>query len=634
MPTLGYLVDERAELELRFVGGVTATGPDAKVATLVTISQERLLAGDVDLAHPPGTLILLTLSAGGIEGATAEAVDRTLRTLAKFGAAGLVVTTPEQDLSAYPPTTCTIASRLRIPLLTTTAHPSTWDSLNEGIQYCRAQYAERQLDDLAGLLRSLPAQLADATAMRRITEWLAAALDALVRVSDRDRGVLAAAPDHATSGVTRQSVGGPRPIPPLGAGSHGHTRIVSLAPTRKDAPVLAVAADRPFDEADGLLIQHAAKLMGLVDQAHTEYEGVAQSAREARAASYQLLMNGEPAKALRVMAGLAPGLSSADQSRVFVIDCGAASLRDVSVRRVAAAAVGRALVVRCPTNERHIVVVEPLHHTAAADAGIAGDLQRLVLSLGGPHRMAGSSRRPIARVPSAHEEAVAALSDTELTKDPVVLSADRANLVDVLEPAAARAWAIHVLAPIGGLLPAHAEEMERTLRVALARSNAAEAARRLHVHRNTVAMRLARAAELLGLDLGSVRSKVIVGLALDIKAAIPAAVASDGASGCTLSSFLAGPRVRAWAESVLDLLAVDRRDLKRTLQAWLDHDARVDEAARALGLSEATVRNHLKTAEQVTGRDLTTLAGIRDISIALSICTGTPALISACPAVA
>ncbi|MFI1401014.1 hypothetical protein [Streptomyces sp. NPDC020681] len=193
MPTLGYLVDERPELRLRFVGGVTDPYLDTKVATLVTVSQENLLGGDVDLAHLPGTLILLTLTDGGMEGATAASVDRMLRALSKFRAAGLVVTTPQQDLSVYPPTTRTIASRLRVALLTTTAHPSAWDNLNEGIQYCRAQCAERQLDDLAGLLHSLPAQLADATAMRRVAEWLAAALEALVRVSDPDRGVLARA---------------------------------------------------------------------------------------------------------------------------------------------------------------------------------------------------------------------------------------------------------------------------------------------------------------------------------------------------------------------------------------------------------------------------------------------------------
>ncbi|MET7621306.1 helix-turn-helix domain-containing protein [Streptomyces sp. NPDC005408] len=629
MPTLGYLVDERSELQLRFSEPNAGPYADTKVAAMVVVSEEELLGGRCDFAQPPGTLLLLTLTSG-IQGATAAAVDRTLTALAKYRAAGMVVTTPEHHVATYPRATHAIARNLRIPLLTTTADPAAWDTLNEGIQACRRQYAERQVENLAGLLHRLPTQLADDSAMDRITMWLADALEAQVLVSDPKRGVLAAAPKtapaHLAHAVITQAAE-PDRVQAEMEGAGVHTRLVALTPTRTDSAVLAVAADRPFDQADARLIQHAAKLLGLVDQAHRGYEGAARSAREARSVTYQLLMNGEPAKAQRVMEGLAPGLLAADEARIYVIDCGSADRREETAHRCEAVVGERALIVRCPTDDRHIVIVEPLHDTDPAGVGIAGEVQHLVLSSAGSHRMGGSSRRPIALVPTAYEEAIAALSFTDCRHDPIVLAASTINLVDLLDPLAARAWALRVLAPIRSLPAAQAKEMERTLRIALTQSHTA-AGRALGVHRNTVAQRVSRAADLLALDLGQVQSKVVLGLALDITALAeePGVPHEGGPPVGTLDELVGGPRVRVWAEALLDLLAADRRDLKRTLQAWLHHEARVEAAARDLSLSELTVRTHLKTIEQVTGRDLATLAGLRDIAIALSVCTGIPTL--------
>lgn len=638
MPTLGYLVKERAELQLQFAESSPASRADGKVAVLVTVDQQELISGHTNVAHPPGTLILLTLTPDGLTGRTAFEVDRLLSALAKYRAAGLVVTASDHGMPVFPAATRNLAGRLRVPLLTTTADPAVWKFLNEGIQQCRAQYAERQVEHLAGLLSRLPAQLADESAMQRITSWLADALEAQVLVSEPTHRVLAAAPKtapaHLAHAVITQAAE-PAVVQAEMERAGVHTRLVSLAPTSSEAAVLSVAADRPFDQADALLIKHAAQLLGFVDQARRGYDRAARSAREARAVTYQLLMSGEPAKAQRVMEGLVPGLLAPDEARVFVIDCGSADQREETALRCEEVAAERALVVRCPTHERHIVIVEPLHDTDPATVGLVDEVQRLVLSLAGPHRLGGSSRRPIAMVPGAYEEAINALSFTEHTQDPVVLAAGQTNLVDLLDPDAARAWALPFLAPIRSLPPAKAEQIELTLRIALTHSHA-EAARSLGVHRNTVAQRVHRAADLLALDMGLVRSKVAVGLALDI-AALPGALEApdgDGPLGRAMSELLAGPRVCVWAEALLHRLTDDRRDLKRTLQAWLDNEGRVEAAARALGLSEVTVRNHLKTVEQVTGRDFTTLAGMRDIAIALSVCTGIPTLTYECLAAA
>lgn len=496
MPTLGQLVDQRTELQLRFLEAMAPAGADTRVSSLVRVSEPELISGRFDVARPSGTLVLLALTTGTLTGRAALATERMLTALAEYSASGLVVTAPVHGLHVFSAATRALARRLRVQLLTTTAEWAAWKTLNEGIARCRAQYAERQVENLAGLLHRLPTQPADRSATQRITEWLASALEAQVRVGTPRREALAdatqtePAPAHLVEATTGGSAG-PR-VRAETARSAIHTRQVSLAPTGADAAVLAVEADRPFDNADTWLIQHAAKLWGLVDQVHRGYEMAARSAREARAVTYQLLMSGETATARRVMEGLAPGLPPTGEVRVYVTDCGSADERARTVSRYEAVVADRALVIRCPARERHIVLVEPLRTTCRSGTGVARDVERLVLSHAGPHRLGGSHPRPMA--------------------------------------------------------------------------------------------------------------------------------------GTSLARLLDCPRIRTWAETLLAPLGADRRDLRRTLWAWLDHDGRVKAVAADLNLSEVTVRNHLRTVEDLTGRCLTGLSGIRDITAALTVCRGIPDL--------
>ena len=62
--------------------------------------------------------------------------------------------------------------------------------------------------------------------------------------------------------------------------------------------------------------------------------------------------------------------------------------------------------------------------------------------------------------------------------------------------------------------------------------------------------------------------------------------------------------------------------------AWLTFDTHVEPAARALGLSEVTVRSHLRAVEDHMQRDLATLAGVRDLQFSLHVVTGQPDLSS------
>ena len=629
MPTLGYLVDERSELQLGFLEKGVEPYRETKVSLLAVAGEEELLRGRINVAQPPGAMLLLRIPGEGVDGALVAALDRLLPVLAKYRASGVVITVAEHSDLVLPPATRAAAAKLRIPLLTTTASSATWDGLHEGIRYCRVEYAERQVEKLTGLVSRLPSQWADATALASITDWLATALDAQVLISEPDRGVLAAAPDTAAEQLahlaSREAATAAKPMQEQMECAGIHTRLVAIAPTQLGDATLAVAADRPFDDADTRLITHAAKVLGLVDQAQREYATVTQSAREARAVTFQLLMNGEPAKARRVMAGLSAGLGCVDEARVYVIDCGSARHREVTMRRCEMATTGRALVVRCPRDERHIVIVEPMQDGGVYRMGIAADLQRLVLSLAG-HRLGGSGHRPLAMVPTAHEEALTALRFTRHSREPYVLTAGHTDLVSLLEPGPAREWAVRLLTPLRQeLSQVQVEQIEKTLSVAFSHPHTT-AARLLDVHRNTVSTRLNRAADLLKLDLGHTYNRVVVGLALDLAAFPPSSHAAAAAAvrHADLADLLANPRVRAWAEALLGPLRAGRRDLTRTLTTWLEQNESVEKTAGSLGVAEATVRSHLKTIEGLTGRRLTTLPGLRDVTIALAVGTGIP----------
>lgn len=359
-----------------------------------------------------------------------------------------------------------------------------------------------------------------------------------------------------------------------------------------------------------------------MDQAQRDYATITQSAREARSISYQLLMNGETDKAQRVMQGLSVGLTDAEAARVYIIDCGSGEQRELSIRRCEMATAGRAMVVRCPAEENHIVIVEPVQGPQGEpnQASIAPDLQRLVLSLTG-HHLGGSGHRLLTMIAAAHEEAQTALRFTKHAREPYALTEGNTNLVDLLDPKAARTWALRQLAPIRQeLAPPQAEQLERTLSVAFNHPRNT-AARMLAVHRNTVATRLNRAGELLDRDLNGILNRVVVGLAIDVAAGPDQVHGETSAGRIELSDLLTSPPVRSWAETLLKPVIADRRKLSRTLTTWLETDRNVEKTATSLGLSEATIRSHLKTIEVLTSRRLNTLHGLRDLTVALAVCS-------------
>jgi sugar diacid utilization regulator len=565
------------------------------------------------------------------------AVERLLEELVRYRVAGLVLVTDRHDARLIPAALRITAGRSGLPLLTSTASLAEWDRLALRV---RARNAEWQARQLNALLERLPARLTDPEARQRIADWLAATVDAEVLVSDSRRGVLAASPPTAPATLA----------PALAAcavqqggveESGSRTRLVRLPGA--GTAVLALRYRRaPDDAADGL-VEHATKVLGLVDQAIERYQRVSMAEHGVRLGAFQLLLVGELVPAQRVLAGLAPWLLNAERMRVFVVDCGGHD-REVTAERCEAVLADSAMMVRCPAFNHLIVLTtaddESVNGSDGGPQSVRDVLRSVVAGLPG-HRMGGSRAHPLDAFPEAYMEAFDALTTAREAPDRVALARPRNGLVDVLPIEPARRWAGTFLRPLLALPVVQRDQLLRTVDLGLEFHHKA-AANILGVHRNTVRHRNDRAFELLGLDRNHVLHQVVVSTALKIVFAY-GHEDGEGDPAADFEAMVSTERVRAWAESFLRPLRDDRRGLLRTLTEWLDRDTHAESAAKALGISPITVRNHVRAAVPLLQRELVAdldedvtpdddehvLGGVRPLAFALHISTGHPRLSAA-----
>lgn len=623
MLTLGSLPTDKPELELIFVESGSWRARTTEINGVVTMTPEQLLEGGVPSTLPDGSLVLITGTLPfRLRGRITTVLELLLQRMSRDGGAGLAVSAALGASQPFPPDIVDRAARLGIALLTSSAPTESWDGVHEEIQQSRLIFAERRAAQLSSLVQELPAQLADARAMQRIADWLARALDCQVLVSEPER-VLAASPataaEQLAQAIIRQSVDGILPETLSGP----HTQLISLVPAADT--VLAVARRTPFDEADLRLLRHAAKLLGLVDQAHREYRAASGASHAARSAAFELLLDGEVEKARRVMANLAPGLLDTETARVFVVETQQAR-QDLAARRCNAAVGQQALVVPDPRGNRRILIVHPIRLHEDTGAEVSAELTRLVAALGPPSSLGGSGVYSMTLLADALHEAITAQKFAALQPGSVALSVHGSDLVSLLPQAEAQNWARRLLHPLMRD-ETQWESMRETLPAALAYPYTV-AARRLRLHRNTVMRRASRAAELLRMDFASISDRIAVALAMELvtQREISASPVLTGSEPPSLARLLETPHVRAWAQTLVRPVQADRRDLQSTALAWLTFDTHVEPAARALGLSEVTVRSHLHAVEDHMQRDLATLAGVRDLQFSLHVVTGQPDL--------
>ncbi|MCX4682129.1 helix-turn-helix domain-containing protein [Streptomyces sp. NBC_01433] len=621
MPTLGSVPTEQPELELTFAWPRSAAPHQAKKITgLTTLSLEALLESGPPRTLPAGALVLVTGAIPfRIRGRVAVALEGLLQQMALDECTALVVSAAQGVHQPFSQSIRDMSDQIDIPLLITHAPAAQWAGLHASIQKRRLVAAERRAAQFNALVQQMPAQLADPKAMQRIADWLARALDVQVLVSEPDR-VLAASPptaaEHLVQAIVRQSVGSSIAESP----STPHTQLISLAPSAGADTFLAVARRTPFEETDLRLLRHVAKLLGLIDQARREYRAAAEASHAARTAAVELLLDGEVDKARRVMANLAPGLLEPDTARLFVVESEPAR-RTVAVRYCETATAGHALVIADPREPGRILIIQPVRPGAEPDEIVAAELVRLVSAPGPVTSLGGSGVYSMSMLAEARHEASTAQRFALYQPDSVALSVQDTDLVGLLSQHEAQRWARHLLEPL--MQDDQWEQLRETLLTALAYPYTV-AARRLKLHRNTVTRRVARAAELLGMDFNAIGDRIAVGLALELVTHRELPAAPRGGEAPTLRTLLEAPQLHAWADTLLRPARDDRRDLLTTATAWLTFDAHLEPTARALGFSEVTVRSHLRALEVHTSRDLSSLSGIRDLQFALRIATGEP----------
>ncbi|MCF2529705.1 helix-turn-helix domain-containing protein [Yinghuangia soli] len=587
----------------------TGAGAEREVHSAVILSGSQWIGPSVEKA-----LVVSDIPSIGV-------VDRLVRTLAAGRAAGLVIAGAPHEAALGEAREA--AARYRFPVLTSTRPLSAWKSgLAQSVMDLSVARTRRHAARLGRLLEQLRAP---SDTVGGISGLLADELDAEVVVRG-DNGIMAACPAAAplTLASVIQRPDRPHQTTPTGL----FARTVPLS----QHEVLIVATKEPQGRADAEVVDHAAAALSyaLAPRSRDAGEHVAAAVRGIRLSAFQMLMTGHAVHARRVMAGLAPGLLDSESARVFIVDCARAD-RDTVMAEVERSLGDRALAVRCPAYHEHVIVVAPEHgsHDGHGGHDAERELRRLreTFSIANV-AVGGSLAHPIEGIGSAYGEAADALARASHHPERTVITSSRTpSLVDVLPAGPSYAWASRFLHPILSLPRQGAQILEATAMALEFRTSAA--ARIIGVHRNTVARRVTQVCGAVGLDPERTLDRITLSLAIQIVTAHPSGPAD--LPEASLHDILTHPRVRTWADKAIRPLADDRRDLVRTLRAWVDAEFNAGAAAAELGVATKTVRSHIRAAEALLERDLITgmpqdvaedadeqrLSGLRPLTVAL-----------------
>ncbi|WP_159402108.1 helix-turn-helix domain-containing protein [Streptomyces katrae] len=529
---------------------------------------------------------------------------------------------------------------------------------------------QRRPEVLAGLLKA--ARVGPGghrAAAHRVAAWLgravggSARIEVPARIEDSARAGGWAGAGGGDGALLRDvAAGSPRSAVVAEPGRH--LRVLALGVERPH-PVLVVTRPSPYDEAAAALVAHAATVLELLlsaGEADERRRRLAEAGAGVRLSVLQLLMGGEVVLAQRTMAGLRPGLLDAERVVVCVLEASEGERGEVA-RACEGLLAGRALVVRCPADDGHVIVVAPVTPGGAAGTGAQDALREFVTGRDGVFLGVGD-RHPISRVAAGYDDAIRSLAAARLMPGRVAGHQPGARLPEVLDAGAAAGWAAGFLRPLAAVPAQDRGQLTATVRLGL-EFTAVNAARLLGISRNTVRARMDRVAGLLGLDLGDVRARAALDLALRLDDGDPgtarsgraggtgqarkggdgghaahAAQAADGSGtgharpaatrpgpgpgpgpgGGELGRMLAAPPVLVWARDLLAPLRGDERDLRRTLRDWVGENCAVEPAARRRGVHPQTVREHLRGAEGLLRRQLVAGgSGLYEVVLALTV---------------
>ncbi|GAA2145791.1 helix-turn-helix domain-containing protein [Kitasatospora kazusensis] len=644
MPTLGWLTGI-PELELAFAPGWAERAATRPVTGAAELPAGRApgpeLAELIVRAEPQDTTQAADRAAGG-------RADRRLRGLAAVRVAALAVPGPVP----VPAALAEAAVRHGVPLLTV-GPEVCWARVARLVDAERLREARHQLRLYEELLGHARDQGPQDRRVERLVDWLARAIGGCVTLSGP---APAAAPPTAwhqlaaSAAAAAEVSKGRLDSAALDDGGLG-IRLTAVGRTGDGGgrPVLTVGLPAPFDPQAGALVTRAAELLApliALRRAETDRDRLAEVAADLRVGVFQLLMGGEVTLAQRAAEGLARGLLDTATARVYVLE-GPADERDALARACGAATEGRALVVRCPATEQHLIVVAPLEDPAgpARDEGPddsrddspntgpddgpgsarddspddGWDVVGLTLrrfAAGHPQRfLGGSGPLPPAQTAGAYGDAVRALAVARLAPGRAALYTVESRLTQVLDAPTAARWAAEVLRPLHAVPLVGRDQLLGTLHLGL-EFPATSAGKILGVSRNTVRARLDRAAGLLGLDLSEVLGRAVLHLALRVGGS---GSGPAGPGPVALTGLLAGEGARGWAAGLLGRLEEDGRGLRGTLLGWLTANTGVERAAERLGLHPQTVRDHLRGAERLLQRQLLSGGGgVYEVALAFA----------------
>ncbi|MEU0212529.1 helix-turn-helix domain-containing protein [Streptomyces canus] len=436
--------------------------------------------------------------------------------------------------------------------------------------------------------------------VRRIVAWLAETLHGTASLQDHTGTLVAGTRLPLEEGLVADILAG-RIAAAAAADEDGHLRLVRIEqPHRASAGVLAVARPEPFDRRASDILTHTVQVLELLLRAR---EATAAGRRLKRATSdlrlaiLQLLMVEDTVSARRVAAGLWPGLLDTETACVYVLE-GDAAERDRLAEECLGVTGDRALVVRCPAMDGHVIIV------TTADA--AGEALRSLVDRNPGTLLGGSSRQSLARTATAYGQAVSALAVARVRPDKAAVYAERTHPERLMDPAALREWTARLLRPLD-TLPHHTRaELLATTRLGL-EFTAVSAAKVLGVSRNTVRARMERVESLLRTDFTDLTVRATVHLALSTQVSLADGQGDHGGTPqarARLGDLLAGPALGTWARELLGRLDGDARDLRRTLRSWIAAGGNAERAAQTLAVHAQTVREHVRSAEPVLERRL------------------------------
>ncbi|WP_328496564.1 helix-turn-helix domain-containing protein [Streptomyces sp. NBC_00414] len=396
---------------------------------------------------------------------------------------------------------------------------------------------------------------------------------------------------------------------------------------REPRPVLVTVSPSALSRESAALASRAGGVVDLLSRASEAdggTRGYEAKAAQLRFAVLTALLAGDVTMARRMTTGDVPPLLNAERVRVHLLHCPPAD-RDRLTRTYLdpSGYHGPGLMVNCPVFKEQLIC--PVAEDPEPDGGFRqGEVLRRLVGENPGYALGVSRPHPLAATGEAYGEAVHALAVARNSPGRLAAYTGRPSLVHVLPRRAALAWARAHLEPLQAV-PKPTVDVIR-LAVTFSRSGVA---RLLHLSRTTVTAHCRRAEVALGVDLGEVRTRATLDLALSLTAlqSDPADTAQPDAVQLVappLDELLRTSPATAWAEPFLHPLRDTRhRDLYLTVEAWVDANTDAQRTASHLGLSRNTVRAHLRAAERLLNRDLlTTGSGVHDLVHALRVTGG------------